>query len=464
MWILQEVLLAQKIIVVCGTSSIDWAHLVILSSRIDDLAACKFFSDSFATDLQRSAGIRLIQERNSWSTFQRQKNGAKALLQLLRTSSTLECSEAKDKVYGLLGLVESLSAETDGEGIVVDYSRSTAAIFADTLRYLYNWLPKEELQNYEFKLGFVTLVSDALGGNDRYAVIEQRNGGFLQVDLHPNFANEMRLMLNESPTSLFMLLSRFELHGLSASEHRILLESLQNLERTLSASYRLTQFMLRRINPDALTEEALYKHLYRLRESAEQHRRWDQMKAIIKSTTKAEVGLSGLLLRSHEFMETPGFKEWQSLVNRATESFAHLLDVEIRLITGIVNWFLMKSQLSPPEVRGSSISGPIFDHALDVVSYFQESREDIWEIYIDTEVHMGEPPRKSDRWLHKTSQKPAAEESYLVALKGFLTKAKGCFDKIDRMAVPLSRRRTTIATMAQVLGVSEYVVEDATCY
>lgn len=118
-WIVQEVLLAKDIIVICGDRSCPWQAFLDTLHRAHDSRIMPSRSQDY---MRQTPARRIIQHKAKWNT-----NGWRRTLHyLIETYSEMEAADTRDKVYGLLGLV-------DGESILADYSLTTEQIYARTL-------------------------------------------------------------------------------------------------------------------------------------------------------------------------------------------------------------------------------------------------------------------------------------------------------------------------------------------
>lgn len=118
MWIIQEIVLAQKALLCCGSDHASWNDFnnfrVLWDKRIAKGFATRYLADprpSLAFDLDR------LRSQSRKPTFE----------VLLRTFQTSLCLDVRDKVYSLAGLA------VEGEGLRIDYSNSAFNIFADML-------------------------------------------------------------------------------------------------------------------------------------------------------------------------------------------------------------------------------------------------------------------------------------------------------------------------------------------
>ncbi|RDI78815.1 hypothetical protein Vi05172_g11237 [Venturia inaequalis] len=125
LWVLQEIVLARNILVLCGPETCKWKAFEVLA----DVEEREKLPDIF--DLP---AIRTIERRIAWH---REGKPAKTLDYLLLYGSPerLQCAEPRDKVFGLLGLLEHSPRAMLGV-LEADYAKSATEIFCDILCYM----------------------------------------------------------------------------------------------------------------------------------------------------------------------------------------------------------------------------------------------------------------------------------------------------------------------------------------
>jgi hypothetical protein len=144
LWIVQEVLLAKRIYIVCGELWVEWNDITRV---ITALEAHLFDSLPDARWLFRDS------KRPSDSADR--KRPRFSLYQAIHRYSGLNCGDIRDKVYGLLGLVDS------SYGIpLVNYASSPRQVYTDTVEVLLTrWSPA----GYEELLDAARALSRNLG-------------------------------------------------------------------------------------------------------------------------------------------------------------------------------------------------------------------------------------------------------------------------------------------------------------
>lgn len=125
-WIVQEICLASRLLLCCGTSQIPWVYL-------SELRRCRKnvwprYMSKGEQAFMRSLPARIDQQKAS-----RQKNGSCTLWTLLEAFQASLCKEIHDKIYGFIGL----STDCGSTGIPIDYSKSVQQLYRDVILFYY---------------------------------------------------------------------------------------------------------------------------------------------------------------------------------------------------------------------------------------------------------------------------------------------------------------------------------------
>ncbi|RDL30409.1 uncharacterized protein BP5553_10287 [Venustampulla echinocandica] len=134
LWIIQELVLAKSIYVLCGSGYQDWENLVRLASNMEDEDEDHINSSRTNFLLPDSPARNVITFRSRWNTLEAKK---KTLDSFIVTGGIdkAECTDPRDRVFGLLGLVDELGAKSLGI-TEADYEKSKEEIYCDVLRFL----------------------------------------------------------------------------------------------------------------------------------------------------------------------------------------------------------------------------------------------------------------------------------------------------------------------------------------
>ncbi|KAH7370058.1 heterokaryon incompatibility protein-domain-containing protein [Rhexocercosporidium sp. MPI-PUGE-AT-0058] len=146
LWVVQEVYLARKTLLICGRVECEWNEFS---------HACQFIGLSKLASFTASSSVV-----NS------------AMIVLLRNLTHFACTDPRDRLYALLGIC------CDGEDLNVDYSKSVQEVYAD-----WAWSHIKETSRLEvFSLGNIT-ISLAAGLPSWVPSIQPGRGAVFDVDM-----------------------------------------------------------------------------------------------------------------------------------------------------------------------------------------------------------------------------------------------------------------------------------------
>lgn len=126
MWIIQEVIHADKIRVWCGDQSAEWAafdNLYCTLKTLDDMGWSTHHRHAIAV-LQSSA-LTMVWQRAHW---RHPETPVPTLQTLVEVFQEWKCSDLRDKVYALVGIAAI------GTAVVPDYSRSARQVYFDVIK------------------------------------------------------------------------------------------------------------------------------------------------------------------------------------------------------------------------------------------------------------------------------------------------------------------------------------------
>ena len=131
LWVIQEVLLAQDLIIFCGDRTLTWDAFKYACAGP---ASVKGFTGLRSSDAVfgpvHSAKMAMSRSQFRELSHQRALQRPRYLHQLLEAYGTAECTDVRDRIYGLLGLSRDWSGI---KGINIDYSRNELSLLIDTL-------------------------------------------------------------------------------------------------------------------------------------------------------------------------------------------------------------------------------------------------------------------------------------------------------------------------------------------
>jgi hypothetical protein len=140
-WIIQEVLLAQHIIIICGERSITWETLSWIKC-VKDKAIKQPRGEwgLFRKLIIRTAGYRVVitrEEQLYHITGRHTENKAKTLENLLWTFLDWKSSDQKDQIFAFLGILDSATGSQEQEiALQADYFKSEVEIFSDVMKFV----------------------------------------------------------------------------------------------------------------------------------------------------------------------------------------------------------------------------------------------------------------------------------------------------------------------------------------
>lgn len=138
LWIIQELFLARKIVLFCGSKSTTWS----VFKRLPRWNKADFVSGGFTgADMVLGSTPAGRHARDILDELKKREDGKaarteKGLVELIEKFGHAQCSDARDHAYGLLGIASASGKheEDRGVGVVADYSMSPATLFVRLLR------------------------------------------------------------------------------------------------------------------------------------------------------------------------------------------------------------------------------------------------------------------------------------------------------------------------------------------
>lgn len=144
MWIIQELLHARKITILCGTSRSNWSDLEALYLKLETIQNTHWFAHhDFHIQVKQSAAATMIWQRAHW---RHPDTPAPRLSRLIEIFRDWQCTHLRDKVFALVGMASPESA------IIPDYTMTPQDVYHAVMS-------KVEKDNDEF----ASLLSQLLG-------------------------------------------------------------------------------------------------------------------------------------------------------------------------------------------------------------------------------------------------------------------------------------------------------------
>lgn len=126
MWVIQEIIHANKITVWCGSQRLDWPVLDKLYLTLKTLEEENCLTHhEFVADVLRSPAFVMVWQRAHW---RHPETPTPKLQTLIEIFQGWECTDVRDKVYALVSMADQ------GTAVIPDYSRSPRQIYHDVLR------------------------------------------------------------------------------------------------------------------------------------------------------------------------------------------------------------------------------------------------------------------------------------------------------------------------------------------
>jgi hypothetical protein len=123
-WCIQEVVLAKDAIMFWGEHELSWADIGLIATWLSEITpqrALEYDSNAFYADVEVGNAFRMYRFR------ERKLSG---FIDLLDDCVTFEATNPRDRVYGLLALLE---ANKEAQALSVDYEKSFEEVYADTV-------------------------------------------------------------------------------------------------------------------------------------------------------------------------------------------------------------------------------------------------------------------------------------------------------------------------------------------
>jgi hypothetical protein len=204
LWILQELILAKQIIFMCGEDGLEWETLEHLPFASMDVKG--------TLSMHLPAQVHL--HRSEWSRHGNRGRGMDKLFHLntlIESFKRQQCSDARNKVFGLLALHRRFN--TKAPVLAVDYSDTKEMVYKKVLEYVGLETPYMNCsERYRFTRLLKRDVLDVVGAND---VVEEATQAF--HFLHPDFRLDNAY---EQPATCYRCLSPAEqIKAAEAQEH-----------------------------------------------------------------------------------------------------------------------------------------------------------------------------------------------------------------------------------------------------
>jgi ankyrin repeat protein len=183
LWIIQEVLLSQKSMVICGDQAF---YLQQLARMYVPNAGSPSVASSGYPVLISYWILAIIRYVFSAEKFEKQ-----SLSSILNSFAMSQCEDPRDKVFGLLSLVQSSAV------IAVDYSKTATEVFFDAIHQIVN---KEIDRKFEDHYGVALILRDSMG--------LRIENSFIESYINKEYASPGKNMGNKNTESLLLALRK----------------------------------------------------------------------------------------------------------------------------------------------------------------------------------------------------------------------------------------------------------------
>lgn len=154
-WIIQEVLLAREIRIVCGPRCMNWNKLNSFFGGMEFSmlqSGSQFHGSQRASKIMNAPGYILVKEKAFLETNPQLKEQGAPISDLLLSFGNFECRDRRDKVYGMLGISSDI--------VDVNYAKSVQHIYNDVIRRIVRGGQMDTISKAEY---FGRRLASALG-------------------------------------------------------------------------------------------------------------------------------------------------------------------------------------------------------------------------------------------------------------------------------------------------------------
>lgn len=120
-WIVQEVALARRARMFCGSQTVKWNAMVRLARFVDDNG----FAAGLGTTVSTISSIMLIAKLSA--SISTQSESLLSLLELLEKTQNHSSTDPRDSIFAMMGIASAASTT----GVLIDYHRSCVQVYKD---------------------------------------------------------------------------------------------------------------------------------------------------------------------------------------------------------------------------------------------------------------------------------------------------------------------------------------------
>ena len=202
-WVVQEIMAAERIEVICGQKSVEWRCIDQVIKKLQRVAANgRIEHHPYAATVLESYAGQMFEHKTIWENLPATLRVV-PLEKLLEMFQNLECSDIRDKVYALLGLTRRGDL-SDQQHVIADYSKKSEEVYTDVLRAV---IRLGDLKTTQDKKKFSKLLQQSLKlcssnsfieSETRLAIEMDGRTDVLRLDENVYNTHSMGLLLNQS--------------------------------------------------------------------------------------------------------------------------------------------------------------------------------------------------------------------------------------------------------------------------
>ena len=202
-WVVQEIMAAERIEVICGQKSVEWRCMDQVIKKLQRVVTNgRIEHHPYAAAVLESYAGQMFEHKTMWENLPAAFRVV-PLERLLEMFQNLECSDIRDKVYALLGLTGrgDLSGQ---QHVIADYSKKLEEVYVDVLRAV---IQLGDLETTQDKKKFSKILQQSLKlcssnsfieSETRLVIEMDRRTDILRLDENVYNTRSMGLLLNQS--------------------------------------------------------------------------------------------------------------------------------------------------------------------------------------------------------------------------------------------------------------------------
>jgi len=187
LWVVQEILLARSALICYGRHIFRWEELYKYDTIHSVMSLAKATKYSSRRDTMKWMVIGKLMDGRNPSRHRQSQRSKMDLAAALSSFNSMECEDARDKVYGLLSLIHKK------DRVTVDYSRPSALVFWDLVAILVRNASGTMLVNkWLIPLGISMRVKGYESNAMAFKAIDITKPGYMYEFRWPNWASKVK--------------------------------------------------------------------------------------------------------------------------------------------------------------------------------------------------------------------------------------------------------------------------------